>query len=110
MLRSRESEILERSESGVGNFGKVGVGNFTSDSTTLIYRVNTFSKSAFWHTFLNVLQLDHLIFSSSQSVNNKCEIIFEIIQDAEICSKKIYSHPCRNYPDFAKSHFKTKHI
>jgi len=26
---------LERSESGVGNFGKVGVGHFTPDSATL---------------------------------------------------------------------------
>jgi len=38
MLRSRESEILERPESGVGNFGKVGVGYFTSDSAILAPR------------------------------------------------------------------------
>jgi len=36
MLRSRESEILERSESGVGNFGKVEVGTITSDSATVV--------------------------------------------------------------------------
>jgi len=34
MLRSRESEILEISESGVGNFGKVGY--LTSDSASLV--------------------------------------------------------------------------
>ena len=36
--RGRESEILERSESGIGNFGKVGVGvgYYTSDSATLL--------------------------------------------------------------------------
>ena len=42
MLRNRswepESETLERSESGVGNFGKsgAGVGYFTSGSATLV--------------------------------------------------------------------------
>jgi len=30
--------ILERSELGVGNFAKSGVGCFTSDSTTLVTR------------------------------------------------------------------------
>jgi len=37
-----ESEILERSELGVGNFGKVGVevGYFTSNPTTLILPMN----------------------------------------------------------------------
>jgi len=41
MLKSRESEILERSEtlerseSGVGNFRKAGVGYFASDSATV---------------------------------------------------------------------------
>ena len=37
-LYIKESEILERSDSGVGNFGKVGVGvgYFISDSATLV--------------------------------------------------------------------------
>jgi len=35
-LYVKESEILQRSESGVGNFEKVGVGYFTSDSATLL--------------------------------------------------------------------------
>jgi len=37
-VKESELEILERSESGVGNFGKVGVGvgYFTSDPSTLV--------------------------------------------------------------------------
>jgi len=40
-VKESESEILERSESGVGNFGKVGVGYFTPDSATLLQSPGT---------------------------------------------------------------------
>jgi len=43
MLMSRSQKFLERSESGVGNFGKAGVGVrcFTSDSATLFAMIQT---------------------------------------------------------------------